>query len=217
MAVNPFTRKRCWLCSSSGLQKCTITYICSAPDAMLSYPRPYEALTIVLHWLFTKITDSFSIAMFQPLSPHVSWMKNEELPPGHSDLDLCNVISLPLSWNWHLQQIWGNVLKAFFKYCIHKTQDHSNLDLWPPKSNQFIFESELIFVQSLKEIPQGGLVICSQECRGWTDRRMDSPSGPGYCRHGDVRRQTLKSVCRINIISQVKLVQFHLYSAKSQH
>lgn len=91
--------------------------------------------------------------------------------------DLQNVSNLPLSPNIELFQIWQTSLNAFLRYCAHKSSGHSDLDLWPLKSNQLIRESEWTFLQTLKKICQSVLGIFTRMIwmDGWTKGQMDNP------------------------------------------
>ncbi len=85
--------------------------------------------------------------------------------------DLQNLIRSSLSPSGPSYQIWRFYLKAFPRYYVlkHGADKHDitvtlTFDLWPPKSNRFILESQWTLVQSLKKIPQSVLEISrSQE------------------------------------------------------
>ncbi len=93
--------------------------------------------------------------------------------------DLQNLNRSSLSPSGPLHQIWRIYLKAFPRYYVLKYGPDKRdvtvtltFDPWPPKSNEFILESQWTFVQSLKKIPQSVL-----EIRLFTrnaDVRMDS-------------------------------------------
>lgn len=63
-----------------------------------------------------------------------------------------NLISSSVSVHRYLCQLLQNSLTVFLRYHVHNMWDSG--DLWPPKSNQVILESEWTFVQSLKNCPQ---------------------------------------------------------------
>ncbi len=73
-------------------------------------------------------------------------------------------VFIPEDWRRHDDMICVRTTYSSSKLWPRHKWCHSDLDLWPSKSSQFILESQWTLVQSLKRIPQSVLeILHSQE------------------------------------------------------